>query len=100
MLHLPKSSRFSSLASREKKKYDTREAYYDNLANGMLDWNTLSNKGTLFDPKVLEAAVEEKKIMHRKGDILIIRLKTVKVPKDQLSTTSFEEAAQYSALHF
>ena len=66
----------------------------------MLDWNTLSSKGTLFDPVVLEAAVDEKKIMHRKGDILIIRLKTVKVPEDQLSTTSFEEAAQYTALHF
>ena len=54
MLHLQKKSRFTSLNGRTAKKYANKEEYYAELVKSMLDWQTLSKNGALFDPTVLE----------------------------------------------
>ena len=54
MLHLQKKARFTTLNSRTAKKYANKEEYYAQLVHSLLDWQTLSKNGALFDPTVLE----------------------------------------------
>lgn len=75
MLHLQKKARFTTLNSRTAKKYANKEEYYAQLVHNLLDWNTLSKNGALFDPTVLEDQLKpSKQIVIKQRDMIMVRL--------------------------
>lgn len=54
----------------------SKDLYHANLAIELLDWNVLSNNGTLFDDAILHRAFElEKPILLFRHNMLLIHLK-------------------------
>ena len=75
MLHLQKKARFTTLNSRTAKKYANKEEYYAQLVHSLLDWQTLSKNGALFDPTVLEDQLKSPKpILLKQRDMILVKL--------------------------
>lgn len=56
MVHLDKAAKWSQLPDKAKKKYASKDAFYEGMIDNLFDWDVMSKNMTNFNSTVLAEA--------------------------------------------
>ncbi len=74
MVHLDKAAKWSQLSDKAKKKYASKDAFYQETIDNLFDWNVMSKDMTQFNSTVLAEAfgTNEHQIIYKSSAMSII----------------------------